>query len=145
MSESIHFTCPSCAGVNRVLTDRIRHSPSCGRCGSALFETNTVDLEDATFDHFLTRNDLPVVVDFWSSLCGPCQMMAPAYNQAAATLKERVRFAKLLTDANQQTASKYQVTSVPTLVIYKQGKETERISGALAANDIANWVRQHTQ
>lgn len=143
MPDTIHATCPSCSGVNRIRTDRIASTPVCGRCGTSLLPDLPIELTDMTFDHFITRNDLPVVVDFWSTLCGPCQMMAPAYEQAALDLKGRARLAKLTTDTNQRTASRFGIISVPSLVLFQHGQEAARISGALPANQITNWINQH--
>jgi len=102
-----------------------------------------MELNAQTFDRFIVKNDLPVLVDFWSASCGPCQMMAPAYAQAASRLTPKIRLAKLQTDVNQAIAGRYGILSVPTLILFKGGRESARISGALDINSITAWAELH--
>lgn len=143
MSDTVHVTCPGCAGINRVQTAKIAAAPVCGRCGSPLLSGSVMELDTRSFDRFITKNDLPVLVDFWSASCGPCQMMAPAFNQAAKQLNPKVRLAKLQVDVNQAIAGRYGIQSVPTLILFKGGREAARISGALDASALTAWARQH--
>lgn len=143
MPDTVHVTCPRCAGVNRVLSDRLDRSPVCGRCATLLLAPQPISLDGASLARFITKNDLPVLVDFWSPTCGPCHMMAPAFEQAARALSPRVRLVKCDTAANQEEAMRHNIRSVPTLILFRRGREAARISGALPAEDIAAWTRQN--
>ncbi|BBD07530.1 thioredoxin TrxC [Desulfovibrio ferrophilus] len=143
MNDTVHVTCPNCAGINRVQTAKMAASPVCGRCESPLLSGSVTDLNAQTFDRFITKNDLPVLVDFWSASCGPCQMMAPAYSQAATLLAPKIRLAKLQTDTNQAIASRYAIMSVPTMILFKGGQEAGKISGAMDAAAITSWAKLH--
>jgi thioredoxin 2 len=103
-----------------------------------------VVLHDGNFDKQITRNDIPVVVDFWAPWCGPCKMMAPAFEQAAAELEPRVRLAKLNTEEARSIAARYNIQSIPTLVVFRNGRETARQSGAMMGEQLMRWVRDHT-
>ncbi len=136
----MQLVCPHCATLNRVPDDRLRDDPVCGHCGKPLLDGQPVSLSDAQFERFLSKTELPVVVDFWAEWCGPCRMMAPQFAQAAAQLKGRAILAKVDTDANPQASVKNRIRSIPTLVLYRGGQEVKRQSGVMAAGDLVRWV-----
>lgn len=140
MSDNLHVVCPHCAAVNRVSAARLDQNPNCGQCKQALFAGEPVELNAANFDRHINRSDLPVVVDFWAPWCAPCRMMAPNFHQAAVELEPRLRFAKLNTEAEQQLAGRFNIRSIPTLAIFRNGREIARQSGALDLNSLKNWL-----
>ncbi len=141
MSEALHVVCPHCAAVNRIAATRLGEAPKCGKCHQALFTAHPLELTAATFQKHIARNDIPVVVDFWAPWCGPCRMMAPAFEQAAAELEPRFRLAKLNTEAEQTIGAQFNIRSIPTLAVFKGGRELARQPGAMGAADIVRWVR----
>jgi thioredoxin 2 len=144
MSENKHIVCPACGATNRIPANRLDEMPSCGKCKAPLFSGQPVDLSGGNFAKHIQKNDVPVVVDFWAPWCGPCQMMAPAFAQAADMLEPDVRFAKVNTESEQMLGAQYGIRSIPTMAIFKNGQEVARQSGAMGANDIVNWVRANT-
>jgi len=143
MSDLKHIVCPSCAAVNRIPADKFAANPSCGKCHKPLFDGHPVTLNAGNFQKHLQRNDVPVVVDFWAPWCGPCKMMAPAFEQAAAALSPQVRLAKLNTEDEQSIGAQLNIRSIPTMVIFSNGKEIARQAGAMSAADIESWVRNY--
>ena len=142
MHDAVIVACPTCHGLNRVPAQRLADAPVCGKCGAALFSGAPVALDEAGFHAHIERANLPVVVDFWAPWCGPCQMMAPHFAAAAKQLEPQVRLAKVDTEAQPALGGRFAIRSIPTLVLFQQGRELARHSGAMGAADIARWVRQ---
>lgn len=138
----MHYTCPHCSAINRLPQSNFTQG-KCGQCKQALFTGAPVNLTSASFSRFLQKNDLPVIVDFWAGWCGPCQMMAPVFQQLAGQMQTMARFAKVDTEANQNLAASHNIRSLPSLVIYHQGKEIERLAGALPAAQLQQWLERH--
>lgn len=141
MSDSYHIVCPHCSSINRIPIQRLTDNPICGQCKQALFMHHPVELTASTFPQHVSRNDIPIVVDFWAPWCGPCKTMAPAFSQAAAQLEPQIRLAKVNTEEEQTLAGQYNIRSIPTLALFQNGKEIARQAGAMGTADIVSWVR----
>ena len=144
MSDSTHVVCPSCSAVNRLPADKLDKGPKCGKCGERVFAGKPTHLTEQNFEKQIGRSDIPVVVDFWAEWCGPCKMMAPQFEQAAAQMEPQVRFAKLDTEEAQATAARFNIRSIPTLALFKGGREVARQPGAMSAADIVRWVQANS-
>lgn len=138
----LQINCPHCLATNRVPAERLGDKPNCGRCKQALFDGKPLVLTPNNLAATLEKNDIPVVVDCWASWCGPCQAFGPVFNQAAAQFEPRARFAKLDTEANQAIAQQWGIRSIPTLLVFKGGKEVQRLAGALPLPQFSQWLRQ---
>ena len=140
MSGITQAACPACLTTNRVSLARLGEDPKCGHCGAPLFPGAPIDLDEATFEKFVNRTGLPVLVDFWAPWCGPCRAMAPHFERAAAQLKSRVQLVKVNTEQSPALAVRLHIRAIPTLVLYRDGTEIKRASGALDTAELVKWA-----
>jgi thioredoxin 2 len=143
--ESLHIVCPQCDAVNRVPAARLAAEPVCGKCQQVLFTGRPLDLSSARFLKHIERSDIPVLVDFWAPWCGPCRTMAPFYEQATQRLEPRFRVVKVNIEESQDLGARFAIRSIPTLALFKGGREVARQPGAMDATNIIAWATQNNR
>ena len=141
MTQQVHIVCPLCSATNRLPQNKLSLNPKCGKCQKPLFDQPPQSLNSANFQKMISRNDTPVVIDFWAPWCAPCRSMAPAFTQAAQQLEPEVRLAKLNTEKEPSIGTRFAVQSIPTMIIFSNGKEIARQSGAMPQSEIVRWIK----
>ncbi|WP_100643570.1 thioredoxin TrxC [Alteromonas facilis] len=140
----MNIVCPHCGAINRIPEDKSHTDASCGKCKQAVHTFTPVELSDSTFNRYIEKNDLPILVDYWASWCGPCQVMGPVFAKVASET-EALLFAKVNTEHAQQVSAAAGIRSIPTLVLFYGGKEVNRVSGALSEPQLRAWIVQSIQ
>jgi len=141
--DKINVVCPHCQKVNSIPKKDSYNKANCGNCKNSLLDTTPINLDDSTFDHVIVNSDIPVIVDFWAPWCGPCKMMAPVYNEVSQKYPLKALFTKVDTQEHQNLGSKYNIRSIPTIVVYKNGSEVKRVSGALDPIRLSSLVNDY--
>jgi thioredoxin 2 len=139
-TNPILAACPQCHAVVRVPADRSDEHPKCPRCKSELLAGKPVALDKASFATYVERTSLPVLVDFWAPWCGPCRMMAPTLDRAAQERAATLQVGKVNTDEQQELAGRFNIRSIPTLILFRDGRELARQSGALDGGTLTRWL-----
>ena len=142
MTQAVHLVCPQCDAVNRVPPGRLGEEAKCGKCRAPLFAGAPLALDEERFAKHLGRSDLPLVVDFWAPWCAPCRAMAPAFEAVARRIEPQARLIKVNTEEAQALAGRHGIRSIPTLVVFRGGREVARTSGAMDAAALENWIRR---
>ncbi len=138
--STTNLTCAACHTLNRVPTERLDDKPKCGKCKELILQGEPVELSSANVSGVLNGNSVPVLVDCWAPWCGPCRGFAPIFEQATQQLEPRLRFAKLNTEAEPKLAELWGIGSIPTLILFREGHEEARMSGALPLGQLKQWL-----
>lgn len=138
--SAVFVTCQSCFAKNRIPADKLSAAPKCGKCKEEVLRPQPIELDDSNFYRFVQNNNMPIVVDFWASWCGPCQQMAPMFDAMSANLFENFRFVKVNTEVAQQVSAQHGIRSIPTLALYKDGQLINQQAGAMNQAQLQQWL-----
>ena len=139
----MRIVCPNCLEINNVPSKDTYKKANCGKCKQSLLDNKVVELDNLTFDDVIVNSEVPVIVDFWAPWCGPCKMMAPTFSSVASNYPLKTLFTKVNTENEQQLGARFNIRSIPTLIIFKDGREVERVSGALDNSSLSQFVNKH--
>jgi thioredoxin 2 len=134
--------CLACGVINRVPAEKDARAAKCGSCGAELFAGHPPDVSAEMLERQITKGTLPVVVDVWAPWCGPCRYMGPEFEKASRTIEPRARFLKLNSDNEQDFSARTGIRGIPTMLLFKDGREADRVSGAMSAGQIDQWVKE---
>ena len=138
----MRVVCPHCKEINNVPQKDSYKKANCGKCKSSLLDTKPIDLTSSNFDEVVVNSDIPIVVDFWAPWCGPCKMMAPTFEKSAKNFPLKALFTKVNTEDEQNLGARFGIRSIPTLIVFKAGKEMQRVPGALDETSLNQLVSQ---
>jgi thioredoxin 2 len=139
------LVCPNCNTVNRVPANKTASEAKCGNCHQAIFTGSAVPVSEKSFDRHIQRDGIPVVVDFWAEWCGPCKVMSPTFESVAAELEPNVRFLKVDTEAQPALAARFNIRSIPMMMMFKDGHIVAQRAGAVSAESLRGWIAQNAK
>ena len=140
---NVNIVCPHCLKVNRIPKKESYSKANCGGCKSSLLNQKPLSVDSDKLSIFLANSEIPIIVDFWAPWCGPCLQMAPAFEEVSMAMSLKAQFLKVNTEEQQLLGGQYAIRSIPTLIVFKDTKELERLSGALSSERLQNWVKQY--
>jgi len=139
---NVNVVCPHCLKVNRIPKKESYAKANCGSCKKSLLDAKPVAVDADKLATFIANSEIPVVVDFWAPWCGPCLQMAPNFEEAALSMPLQAQFLKVNTEEQQALGAQYGIRSIPTLIVFKNGKQVDQLSGALSTARLQSWVKQ---